>query len=98
MKNKKQQLRTPAERAYDMLLHAVQLKWYNAAPRVIGWRSTLVAAFTAHLEGDDSRSIELPANATTNNGDTFDSAGRIIEAFDAWLGRGVVAHVLEEVK
>lgn len=90
--------RDKAHEAYDMLLQAVQLKWYNATPRVIGWADTLVDAFEAELDGDADRSVDLPEGASTNNGDTFDRAGRVLEAFDAWLGRDLVAHVLAEVK
>lgn len=83
--------------AVRQLQNLVAIRYFDAAPRVNGWAGTLELAFAAHFAGEGDRLVELPANATTPNGDTVDSASNILEAFDAWLGHDAVSNVIDFV-
>ena len=77
-------------KAAARLERAVGAQWFLAVGRVHLWRDTLAAAYSAVFEEDGSRLITLPDGATTPDGETVDTADNILNAFDSWLGRGVV--------
>lgn len=83
--------------ATRQLQNLVAIRYFNAAPRVNAWSVTLADAFAAHFADDPDRLVELPENATTPTGETFDRASRILEAFDAWLGHDVIEMVVDFV-
>jgi len=77
--------------ASELLFRAVALKWYGVAPaRVRHWQDTLAQAYQALAAGSPSRLVDLPEGATCANGGTRDNAQAILDAFDDYLGRGIV--------
>jgi hypothetical protein len=74
----------------DGLLTAVRYRWYNASPRVNGWKNSIANAYQAIYEEQPSRLIDLPKGATTKDDGTKDTAENILVAFNDWLGHNVV--------
>lgn len=71
----------------------VAIRWFNAAPRVNAWFDTLADAYAAKFADDCGRHINLPDGATGPDGQEWDEAGNILEAFNNWLGRDVIYDV-----
>lgn len=82
--------------ASELLFRAVALKWYGMAPmRVRHWQTTLAQSYQAVAAGHPSRLIDLPEGASGADGRTSDEARSILDAFDDYLGRGIVQAALD---
>ena len=86
------------QRAYAALSTAVELKWFNAAPRVHGWEATLVQAYAALADDSGDDLVDLPANGWEGEDVLQDPASRVLEAFDNWLGHNVVQDAFDMVQ
>lgn len=84
--------------ATRQLQNVVAIRWFNAAPRVNLWSTTLADAFAAYFAGDLDRSIELPEEASTLTGETTDGAWTILENFNFWLGHDVINDIIAFVR
>jgi hypothetical protein len=82
----------------ELLFRAVQVKWYNASPRVKHWLGTIGEAYQAVIDGDENRLINLPTEATTKSGETKDKAINILIGFNDWLGRDIVWRCLDTAR
>jgi hypothetical protein len=71
----------------------VNIRWFNAAPRVNEWFVTLADAYAAKFDDDCGRLVYLPDGATGPDGQDSAEAGNILEAFNEWLGRDVIYDV-----
>lgn len=83
--------------AARQLRNLVAIRWYNAAPRVNAWFVTLADAYSAKFADDCGRRILLPDGATGPDGQDWDEAGNILEAFNQWLGRDVIYEIYDFV-
>jgi hypothetical protein len=82
--------------ASELLFRAVALKWHGTAPlRVRHWQDTLAQAYQALAAGHPTRLVNLPEGATGADGRTSDEAQSVLDAFDDYLGRGIVQAALE---
>ena len=90
-------IETKGSKTAQLLLRAVQAKWFDGSRRVSHWQGTLGLAYQAVIDGDDNRLINLPKDATTSYGATQDKAIDILKAFNHWLGRDIVWKCLEAV-
>jgi hypothetical protein len=77
--------------AFRQLLNLAAIRYFDAAPRVQHWQSTLTTAYTWQVLDRGGDAVLLPDGATTPWGGDTDSANNIIEAFDNWLGHGTPA-------
>ena len=65
-------IETKGIKTAQLLLRAVQAKWFDGSRRVTHWQGTLGLAYQAVIDGDDNRLINLPKDETTSLGATQD--------------------------
>ena len=82
-----------AELAVADLRGAVRLKWFRAGEileLMDLWHSALADSFAAAMEQDSDRVVEIPGAMYR------DTAYKVLENWDNWLGRDIVFSILEE--
>lgn len=87
---------TVGERAYRILRQATDLRWFDTGRRLTLWRQTIIDAYQARAEGTPDAQVTLPQGVYIQGRPVSqDAADAVLNAFDSWLGRGIVDDAYE---